>query len=295
MYHAKSAGRRRWATFDGELRRAAVNRQQMENGLRRALQNDELTLEFQPVARLDGLVVVGAECLLRWTSNGVAIGPDQFIPVAEDTGLIGPIGSWVLGGALAELRSWDRSHDLGERSGSPPLGMAVNVSVRQLQSPGFVRQVSQILEDSGLEPGRVTLEITETVLLEELTTTGDVLGDLKDLGVSVALDDFGTGYSPLTYLKDLPIDEVKLDRSFVAEVGTDQSARAIASSVVSLAEAMSLRVVAEGIETELERRVLRDLGCRFGQGSLISRPVAGAGLPEAVRRIEAPSTQGRKN
>jgi EAL domain-containing protein (putative c-di-GMP-specific phosphodiesterase class I) len=295
MYHAKSAGRRRWATFDGELRRAAVTRQQMEHGLRRALERDELSLEFQPVARLDDMLVVGAECLLRWTSHGVAIEPGEFIPVAEDNGLIGPIGLWVLGGALAELDGWDRSGQFGSRSRSLPMGMAVNVSVRQLQSPGFVHHVAEILNGSGSDPARVTLEITETVLLEELTTTGDVLGELKGLGVNIALDDFGTGYSPLTYLKDLPIDEVKLDRSFVAKVGTDQGARAIASAVINLAEATSLRVVAEGIETDLERRVLRDLGCRFGQGSLISGPVAGEALPEAVRRIEAPTTPGRGN
>ncbi|MGI9578034.1 MAG: putative bifunctional diguanylate cyclase/phosphodiesterase, partial [Microthrixaceae bacterium] len=264
MYHAKSAGRRRWATFDGELRNAAVTRQQIENGLRHALEDNELYLEFQPVAFLENLRPVGAEALLRWNMNGRAVAPVDFIAVAEDTGLIGPIGAWAMNESLRELAQWDQQD----------LGISVNVSVRQLQAPGFVAQVADLLASSGLDPSRVTLEITETVLLAELTTTSGVLEDLKSLGVSISLDDFGTGYSPLTYLKELPIDEVKLDRSFVAELGTDERARAIASAVISLANAMALKIVAEGIETDLERRVLRDLGCTFGQGTLISAPLA---------------------
>ncbi len=278
MYHAKSTGRRCWATFDDELRRAAVSRHQLERELRAAVESEDFTLAYQPVARLDDFGVVGVETLLRWRMDGQSIPPDTFVPVAEDTGLIIPIGTWVMRSALDQLAQWDRH-------GLDSLAMAVNVSVRQLQAPGFVASMAELIESRSVDPSRICLEITETVLLEELKTTRGILGDLTGMGINIALDDFGTGYSPLTYLKELPIDVVKLDRSFVAEIGSNPRSTAIATAVVSLASAIDLAVIADGIETESQREALAELGCTLGQGRLISAPLPAADLPAAINAL----------
>ena len=282
MYRAKSDGRGRWVIFDDELRRQAVERQSVETALRQTRHGEDLQVHYQPVVDLGTGRIVSVEALVRWNRDGVIASPDDFIPVAEETGLIVPIGSWVLRTASGHAAEWQA------RPGLEHVGLAVNVSARQLLHPGFVASVAAVLDDSGIRPGTLSLEITETVLLEDVDQSRQRLEELRALGVRIAVDDFGTGYSSLTYLHHLPIDVMKLDRSFVAGVGSDPHDTAIVTAVVGLASAMGLEAVAEGIETELQLEHLRDLGCRFGQGFLLSRPVpherlAGLLDPEAAR------------
>jgi diguanylate cyclase (GGDEF)-like protein/PAS domain S-box-containing protein len=264
MYEAKSAGRGHWVVFDERLRNRAVERQRTETALRRSLNGEDLELRYQPILDLRTRAVRGAEALLRWRRDDGLAGPEEFISVAEETGLIVPIGSWVLDSACRQAAQWQRL------IGWSDFGISVNVSARQLQQPGFVATVEEVLAATGVAEGTVTLEITETVLLDDVNALEAVMAHLRKLGVRVAIDDFGTGYSSLTYLHSLPVDAVKLDRSFVAGVADDLHKRAIVTAVLSLAKALGLHTVAEGIETERQLAELRMLGCASGQGHLIA-------------------------
>jgi diguanylate cyclase (GGDEF)-like protein/PAS domain S-box-containing protein len=266
MYRAKSDGRGRWVIFDDELRHQAVERQRIETALRQTRHGEELELHYQPVVDLSDGRVVGVEALVRWRRDGRLVPPAEFVPVAEETGLIVPIGDWVLREACMQVARWQELEGWGE------LQLAVNVSARQLQHPGFVTAVAAIMHDAGLRPGTLSIELTESVVLEDVAQSRERLDELRGLGVSVAVDDFGTGYSSLTYLHQLPIDVVKLDRSFVAGVGSGRPDTAIVTAVVDLASALGLTSVAEGIENELQLRALRALGCTQGQGYLLARP-----------------------
>ncbi len=270
MYRAKSEGRGRWAIFDDALRAQAVERQRLETALRGTRHGEELLVHYQPVVDLGNGGVSSVEALVRWDrgDDDGPVAPDVFVPLAEETGLIVPIGTWVLRTAAAQVARWQ------ERPGLGHLGLAVNVSARQLMHPGFVRLVEAVLADTGLVPSSLCLELTETVLLDDVEQTRSRLDELRALGVRVAVDDFGTGYSSLTYLHRLPLDVVKLDRSFVAGVGSDPGDTAIVTAVVELARSMGLDAVAEGIETDLQLGHLRGLGCRHGQGFLLARPMA---------------------
>ncbi len=214
---------------------------------------------------------MACEALVRWHHpvRGL-IGPDEFIPLAERTGLIGPIGSWVLDTAIDQLTRWDRA-----RPGGTRLNMAVNLSARQLSEPDCVDWVAAALRRSGLDGGRLHLELTEGALVENLESGRDTLRALRGLGVRIAIDDFGTGYSSLSYLKRLPIDMLKIDRSFVAGLGTDPDDTSIVQAIISLARTLELDIVAEGVETDRQRQELVDLGCQFGQGFWWLRPVSG--------------------
>jgi diguanylate cyclase (GGDEF)-like protein len=264
MYEAKSSGRGRLVVFDDELRRRAVDRQRTESALRASRDGGDLEVFYQPVLDLRTRTLRGTEALLRWHRDGELVPPEDFVTVAEETGLIVPIGRWVLEEACKQTAQWQ------QLPGWADLGISVNVSARQLQRPGFAGTVGDVLQASGLARGTLTLEITETVLVEDEVTVVAVLEALRAMGVHLAIDDFGTGYSSLTYLHRLPVDTVKLDRSFVAGVADDLQKRAIVTAVMTLTKALGLRSIAEGVETERELAELRILGCTAGQGHLIS-------------------------
>jgi EAL domain-containing protein (putative c-di-GMP-specific phosphodiesterase class I) len=249
------------------MNETAQKRLTVERLLRRALAEGELSLWYQPQWHLRSGEVTGMEALLRWISPELGpIPPLEFIPVAEETGLIIPIGEWVLRTACAQAKRW---HD----AGCVPLRMAVNVSVHQFVHPGFPDLVGRALRDSGLDPAALELEITESVLMKDEDHAVDTLRALKALGVSLALDDFGTGYSSLGRLRTFPIDRLKIDRSFIQAISADGDDRAIAAAVIAMADNMRLRVTAEGVETDGQLEYLRHNHCEEIQGFFISRPL----------------------
>lgn len=268
MHESKAAGGDRYQVFSHAMRRQIVDRMTTESSLHRALDRRELALFYQPVVAVDGgPEVVAVEALLRWwhPERGL-VGPDQFIPVAEDSGLIIPIGAWVLEEAGRQLREW------WEDGEGRPGSVEVNLSARQVDHPSLLPTVERVLEETGLPPGAFTLEITESALMKDAVGAHQVLQALKSLGVALAIDDFGTGYSSLGYLQRFPLDILKVDKSFVDGLGRDQGTEIVAA-VVNLAHALGLEVVAEGVETPRQLEALRELGCDFAQGYLFSRPV----------------------
>lgn len=280
MYRAKELGRARYEVFDQAMRSRAVSRLMTERALHRALQQDEFRIHYQPVVSLATGAIVEIEALLRWErpEQGV-VGPAEFIAVAEETGQIVSIGTWVLREVSSVAASWRRAY--GHRA---PFPVYVNIAGRQLTS-GLPDLVSQILLDTDLPPGHIGLEITEGGLMEDLQPPATVLGKLKGLGVHIRLDDFGTGYSSLSHLGRLPIDGLKIDRSFVAglERGTGDSA--IVSTVAAMGKALGLTVVAEGVETAEQEAAVRELGCDFAQGFYFARPMP----REEIEQLFAPS------
>jgi EAL domain-containing protein (putative c-di-GMP-specific phosphodiesterase class I) len=276
MYEAKSAGRGRWVVFDEHLRRRAVDRQKTENALRRSRHGENLELRYQPVFDLGNRRLLGFEALLRWWHMGELVAPARFVPVAEETGLIVPMGNWVLAEATKQLGIWQ------SMEGFENLGIAVNVSARQIQRPDFLATVAQRTM-SNIAPGSLTMEITESVVLEQTVSTAGVLAGLRDLSVRVAVDDFGTGYSSLTYLHRLPFDIVKLDRSFVAGVTDSDQKRAIVTAVLGLTNALGLQSIAEGIETQKQLDELRRLGCDSGQGHLVAGAMSSEMVTDLLR------------
>ncbi len=264
MYLAKAGGRGRWVVFVDELRERASERRRTETSMRRTLDGEELELHYQPVVSLTDGRLVGVEALLRWRRDGVVVAPDEFVPLAEESGLIVPIGRWVLQTATAQVAAWQ------QLPGWSHLHLAVNVSARQLQHAGFPTVIAAAVGEPGLTEGSLSIELTESVLLQDVEASRERLDRVRSLGVGVSLDDFGTGYSSLTYLRRFPVDTVKLDRSFVEGVGTDPGDTAIVTAVVDLAAALGLQSVAEGIETPEQLTLLRSLGCHTGQGYLFS-------------------------
>lgn len=278
MYRAKAGGRGQWVVFDEELRRTAIERQQVEADLRSSRYSDSMELHYQPIVDCSTQRIHAVEALLRWNRNGELIAPGVFMQVAEETGLINSIGEWVIREACDQLASWKL------RSGWNDLRVSVNVSARQIQRPGFVTMVKGMMDDVGVEPGSLGMEITETVLLGDEINAAEVLEELRELGVSVAIDDFGTGYSSLTYLHKLPVDVVKLDRSFVEGICADGQKRAIVEAVVDLSEALGLSSVAEGVETIEELDVLTNLGCTSAQGNLLAPALPVGSLEKLITR-----------
>ena len=239
----------------------------VENGLRRALERGEFRLVYQPQVELDTGRVCGFEALLRWTdADGTVVPPDQFIPVAEASGLIGPIGDWVLHMACVQARNWQLATGESRR-------IAVNASAVQIMSAGFATRVGGILRAAGVDPRLIELEITETAFMSDLAAAAATLHELRRLGLHIALDDFGTGYSSLSYLKQLPIDTVKIDSRFIRDFNETREGVALVSAIVGMAHGLGIRVVAEGVETPEILAMLRSLGCDQAQGYLISRPV----------------------
>lgn len=267
MYRAKAAGRNGWRFFDESMARHAAHRLDIETALRRAVERNELLLHYQPQRSLGTGRVVGVEALLRWQRPGVGIVPPlEFIPLAEESGLILPIGNWVLHAACEQAARWMRERDVSLR-------IAVNISARQIHDAGFVSQVRDALEQSGLPPNLLELEITESSIVENLDETVNKLHRLKELGVTIAIDDFGTGYSSLSYLKQLPIDRLKIDRSFVKDTPGDSDDCAIVRTIIAMARNMGLSVIAEGVELKEQLDFLAAEGCSEIQGYLLSKPL----------------------
>ncbi len=267
MYQAKENGRQSYQFFKPSMNVRAVERQSIEENLRRALERDEFTLHYQPKVNLKKGEITGAEALLRWTHpiRG-AVSPAQFIPVAEDCGLILPIGKWALRQACRQARAWQ---DAGLALGT----MAVNISAMEFRDDRFLADIFAILDDTGLDPKVLELELTESVLMKRAEATESVLKTLRERGVQVAVDDFGTGYSSLSYLRRLPIDALKIDQSFVRQITVAPDETTIVAAVISMGRSLKLRVVAEGVETQQQLAFLQEHDCDEAQGYYFSRPV----------------------
>ena len=272
MYAAKAAGTNRCAFFTEDMHINAVERLDRREQLERAIENDELRLHYQPIVDLDLGRVAGFEALVRWQHpvRGF-LGPGEFIPLAEETGLIVPLGRWVLREAARQAALW---------AGAPYL--SVNVAGAQLEQPGFVDEVASALRDGGLEPSRLVLEVTESSLVGDLEA--ERLQALRALGVRLAIDDFGTGYSSLSYLRRFPMDVLKIDRSFTRDAGEDN---ALLEAIVAMGESLGLVLIPEGIEEPEQADALRALGCRLGQGFLFGRPVPAEELVGVALRSAA--------
>jgi diguanylate cyclase (GGDEF)-like protein len=265
MYQAKRGGPARYECFNLVIGEDNRRQSQLAHELRAAHDLDQLSVHYQPLFKLGG-DVVGMEALLRWSHPELgSVPPVEFIPLLERSREIIPIGRWVLDEATRQCRRW-------QEEGQPGLTMSVNVSARQLQDPAFCDHVHDALQASRLEAESLVLEITESVLVMDIRRIGAIMQRIRDLGVHMALDDFGTGYSSLLYLKDLPIDRLKVDRSFVSGLGSSDQDTTIISTVVQLAHDLGLRVVAEGVETEAELQAVGAMGCDEAQGFLLGRP-----------------------
>jgi diguanylate cyclase (GGDEF)-like protein len=278
MYTAKERGRGRVELFDADARGRAASRLAAEAAMRRAVDREEFTVLYQPIVSVTDERVVGAEALVRWDPPGEErVSPTEFIPLAEETGLIVPLGQWVLEQVCDQLRRW---HDAGLDPGT----LAVNLSARQLSAGSFASSASLAMRRNRLTPGTLSFEITESVLMEDVEFSIESLVGLKALGVRLAVDDFGTGYSSLAYLKRLPLDSLKIDRAFVDGLGTDPNDSAIVAAVVAMAGALGLSVVAEGVETVRQLEELRRLGCDRAQGFLFAKPLAATEFERFIAR-----------
>jgi predicted signal transduction protein with EAL and GGDEF domain len=287
MYHAKDSGRSNYQFFRSDLNARAIEQHSLEDGLRHALERQEFVLHYQPKMNLQTGAIIGAEALIRWNhpERGV-VAPAEFIHIAEECGLIVPIGRWVLREVCRQARAW-------QVAGLPRLRVAINISPVELRAKDFVQGVRAILTETRMDPGCVELELTETFLMQDSGSTGAVLRELKDIGVALALDDFGTGYSSLSYLKRFPIDTLKIDRSFVSDLDTNADDASIVSAVISMGESLHMRVVAEGVETREQVAFLKEHNCPFGQGFYFSLPVPAGEFVQLLGRgigSEAAST-----
>jgi diguanylate cyclase (GGDEF)-like protein/PAS domain S-box-containing protein len=267
MYKAKSNGKAQYAIFDASLHQQVSMQLKLENDLRKALGAGQIFLEYQPICALRDRRLMGFEALVRWQhpERGL-LQPSSFIPTAEETGLIVPLGNWVLTEACRQMREW-RS-----LANSQNLGISINVSSLQLSQAGFVQLVRQALDAAQMHPSQLTLEVTESVLMDGINHAVDTLKELRAMGVTLSIDDFGTGYSSLSYLAKLPIDALKIDRSFVERMGTGED-NEIVKAIFKLGQTLGKQVYAEGIETGAQLAMLQELGCEYGQGFLLSRPV----------------------
>jgi diguanylate cyclase (GGDEF)-like protein len=272
MYHAKARGRSRYEVFDGAMDLAARTRQQLEYDLRRAIQRHELRVYYQPEVEIETGRLVGMEALVRWEHpHRGLISPADFLSVAEETGLIVPIGRWVLLEACRQARLWQTQY------GDVGLMVSVNLSGKHLQQATLIEEVQDVLVTTGLDPHHLIIEITETVAMAGAETTIEILGRLKAIGVQLAIDDFGTGFSSLAYLKRFPVDLLKIDKSFVDGVANNGHDTAIVEAIIALGHALDLRVIAEGVERPEQLQQLRSLGSELGQGYFFGKPLAGYG------------------
>jgi EAL domain-containing protein (putative c-di-GMP-specific phosphodiesterase class I) len=284
MYKAKAHGRSRTEVATKAVHTEAQSRLSTELALRRAITRDEFDVLYQPVIAVDGGALVGVEALVRWRrpEHGL-VAPDAFIGIAEDTGLIRPLGAWVLHQACRQLRHWSR---IGVKGGV----VSVNLSGRQLSSPDLVGNVLGAIAAAGIDPSQLSFEITESVLMDDVERSAQVLRSLKDIGVGLAIDDFGTGYSSLSYLERFPVDALKIDRSFISRLGSEAADTAIVSAVTALGHALGLMVTAEGVETAEQLAILADFECDAAQGYLFARPIPPAELAAFVAEDRAPAS-----
>jgi EAL domain-containing protein (putative c-di-GMP-specific phosphodiesterase class I) len=268
MYYAKASGRNNYKFYTESLNTAVDKRFQIENALRYAMELQELSLHYQPLFDMTSNRVFGMEALLRWNCKALGpLSPAQFIPVAEDSGLIIPIGSWVLREACVQVKHWRDSLQ-------QDFVLAVNLSPQQFRQPDLVSVVAQILAETGFPAQALELEITESSLMHNVTDVIATLHQLVGLGVRLAIDDFGTGYSSLSYLRHFPVHKLKIDQSFVRDIGVDERGMGIVTTIIALAKTLGLDVIAEGVETPEQQALLTAQGCHYLQGYLLSRPLA---------------------
>jgi EAL domain-containing protein (putative c-di-GMP-specific phosphodiesterase class I) len=267
MYHAKSSGRNAMHFFDPQMEAIIFARVSLEGELRKALETQEFRLYYQIQVDSSGKPV-GAEALIRWLHpERTLVFPAQFIPLAEETGLILPIGQWVLETACAQLNAWQQN------ALTRDLMLAVNVSARQYRQAGFVNQVLDSIQRHTINPRLLKLELTESMLLDDIENTIAIMNTLGEIGVQFSLDDFGTGYSSLQYLKRLPLYQLKIDQSFVRDITIDSNDKAIVRTIIAMAQSLNLQVIAEGVENNAQRQHLLSDGCRHFQGYLFSKPI----------------------
>jgi diguanylate cyclase (GGDEF)-like protein len=267
MYQSKAEGKNTHHFFSASMDEATREYSRLEQQLHNALERGEFSLVFQPIVRLQDTWPVGCEALLRWHNPVLgSVAPERFIPVAEQTGLIMPIGEFVMREACREIARWNRDYPM-------PLYVAVNLSPRQFWHGGFTERVAGILSETGLSARYLELELTEGMIIRDHRNTGQIMHDLNALGIRLAMDDFGTGYSSLYQLKRFPFDKLKIDRSFVQDLEHDRDDDAVVRAAVALAHGLDLEIVAEGIERESQRNMLRNEKCEYGQGFLFSRPI----------------------
>ncbi|PLX60024.1 MAG: hypothetical protein C0630_19050 [Sedimenticola selenatireducens] len=277
MYRAKERGRNNYQFFLPEMNAGADERLFLENGLRYAIERNELEVYYQPQVRLEDGKIIGVEALLRWHHSVLgAVSPVRFIPIAEESGLINQIGEWVLEQACLQYRAWGDVVDSEFR-------MAVNLSARQFNS-NIVAMVASVLQRSGVDAANLELEITESMVMQDADSSIQLLASLKELGVYLAIDDFGTGYSSLSYLKRFPLDKLKVDRAFVSDLPDNEEDAAIANAVIVLAKSLGLQVIAEGVETLEQILFLHDQGCDEIQGYYCSRPLPADEITPLLRQ-----------
>jgi diguanylate cyclase (GGDEF)-like protein len=284
LFRAKELGRNQVQLFTASINDRFERRLLLEQSLHHAIERGEMELWYQPIVEGSRRRVTAVEALIRWHDprRGL-VEPAEFITLAEETGLIVPIGEWVLRNAVRQLREW-------RELGVPDLRMAVNISAPQLHQPDFVDLVTRVIAENGIAPGSLQLEITESVAIRDMEVAMKVLRELKERGVGIAVDDFGTGQSSLVYLKQLPIDTIKLDKEFLREIVDDEVAAAIVSYSINLAHTLRLRVVAEGVENEEQHMFLRNCGCDEMQGFLFSKPLPATRVQPLLRETAAPPT-----
>jgi EAL domain-containing protein (putative c-di-GMP-specific phosphodiesterase class I) len=261
-----------------DLNSRAYERQSMESGLRHAIQRHELELHYQPIVNVETGAIAAVEALLRWRHPSLGfVMPARFISIAEESGLIVPIGQWVLREACRQAQAW-------RMEGRPPLRLAVNISAVELRNKDFMSCVSAIMAETGFDPRCLELELTETFLMQDSKATAAVLDALKTLGAQIALDDFGTGYSSLSYMRRFPIDALKVDRSFVGNITTDADDASVVSAVINMGRSLHMRVVAEGVETREQLTFLEENRCTEAQGFYFSRPLTAVKFAELIDR-----------
>lgn len=281
MYEAKSAGRNALRFFDPKMQRAIAERVELEQQLRKAIEQQQFKLHYQIQVDAAGHAL-GAEALIRWEhpERGL-ISPFHFIPLAEDTGLILPIGQWVLDSACAQLKLWEQSAFTAQ------LKLSVNVSARQFHQLDFAAQLHATVSRHAINPSLLNLELTESMLLDDIHGMISSMEKLGEIGIRFELDDFGTGYSSLQYLKKLPLYQLKIDQSFVRDIALDQSDRALVSTIISMAHSLDLQVIAEGVETEEQLQFLKQHGCDHYQGYFFSKPLPIAQFEELLTKVDA--------
>jgi EAL domain-containing protein (putative c-di-GMP-specific phosphodiesterase class I) len=276
LYRARKSGGDDYRFYTEDMNSRASKQFALETSLRHAIDREEFVLHYQPRLAVDSLKITGVEALVRWQHPQLGlVSPAEFIPLAEDNGLIVPIGEWVLRTACRQARQW-------QEKGLPALRVGVNVSARQFHQQHLAETVLKILEETSLAPEYLELELTESSIMSNAEATIDVLTRLKTMGVTISIDDFGTGFSSLSYLKRLPIDTLKIDRAFIRDVSTDPDDAALVMAIVTLAHNLRLQVVAEGVETDEQLRFLHLLRCDEVQGYRFSKPLAASGLEQLL-------------
>jgi len=287
MYRAKELGRNKIMYYTADMNVDSRRRLSLANAIRAALSREEFELHFQPMVETLKMGTLGAETLIRWESPELGIvPPDEFIPVAEEMGLIPELGEWVLLNACRQHRVWSDA-------GYGELNIAVNISHRQLgQGGNFIETIEKIIKETGVDPHKLELEITESVIMQDPTDASIILGELKDMGITISMDDFGSGYSSLSYLRRLPVDIVKIDRAFVRDIPEDKEDASIATAIIAMAHNLGLTVVAEGVESNAQLLFFREHGCDAIQGNFISPAISGEAFLEYLKRIKHPWSAG---